>query len=465
MESYLRVVPALLLSLPAPALWAQPPIAAQRLQRHATLYQGGFAFFYENWQVHTNSRQPFIAFSDLPTTVDPSSIAVVPQEGELLWQRFRSDLDKEPLEQLQGQTVRFISSDGQQVIEGKLLKLLSSYALLQTSAGLLLLPSPTQYRVLIEGDSTRLAKGGVLQALVRTRQTGVLPVAVHYIVEKLSWRMRYLLRLPPQGTTLTMCGFALLENHTEAIYDSASISLVAGSVSRPVRAEIPSIQRRTGVAPSLHQEAAPEASPPAEFSGFYRYQLPYLISLRPLEHVQLPLIPCRAAQFERLYRIESHADFGSQLPVTQLLRLINREQNGLGEPLPAGVAQILAGSTDSLGFAGEISFPETPVGDTLVLALGPAFDLKARQQLLERREIAGSYVEESYQISILNGGREAASVELRFHLRWDQHNWRITSSTHPHWRYDATTAAFRLPVAAGSESILRFTVQSQRPPR
>jgi len=459
-----RFAYALLLGCGLLQAWAQPLVVAERLQRHVTVYQSDFAFFSERWQARLPEGQVEVLFPELPPTAEPATLTLLPHGASVLRQSFRPTPSSGMalLESLRGHTVRFISADGQQVIEGKLLEVLEPYAVLKTATGILLLPSPTNYRVLVEEEALLGRRMATLQALLSSPRAGLLPFDIGYQVNGLGWRMLYTLRLPVQGEKLTLCGFAVVENRSGVAYDSLHLHLVAGSVSR--RAPAPYSE---AYALGIAVQKSPEAIPPAPqaLSGFYRYDIPHVHVLRPQESLQIPVVGCTAVRFERLYRLESSADRSGVVPIVQLLRFANSPDNGLGQPLPAGTVQLLATSGDSLFFVGESPLPETPIGDTLELSAGPAFDLKAQQQLLERREVAGNLLEETYQLTLLNGSQEAVRIQVRFRLRWDQQNWRLVAATHPHWRHDATTVAFEVPVAARGQTQLRFTVQSQRPAR
>ncbi len=460
-------LPTWLLGSCALALAAETPPTGQLQQRHLTLYQDGFGFVEERYQFSLSDRRQRVRFEGIPAAADPASVVVSLPEGTVLWhslQPAQATTGEMLLERLRGHSLRFISSDGQQVIEGVLLGIVPPYAVLRTPAGILLLPSPTQYRVLFSGDTVPMAPTASLQALVQMPRAGQASAAVSYLIEGMGWQMRYRLQLAPHGATATLCGSALLENRTEVAFDSTAVSLVAGNVprlrARPVDWNAPAAMARMAV-----QESAPEAPAAQKLSGFYRYELSSRIALHPNERLQLPLLPCTAIRLERVYRIESSAMVRGQLSVLQLVRVPNTEEAGLGIPLPAGMLSALVATPERQEFVGETLVPETPVGDTVTLTLGPAFDIKASQQLVEHRELGNNLVEETYQLTVLNGGQEPAAVELSFQLRWDQQNWRITTTTHPYRRLDAQTLAFRLSVGARSQSVLRFTVQSQRPPR
>jgi hypothetical protein len=443
---------------------AQPSVVAERSERRLTVYQNRFAFVHDRWRVQLPAGHASVLFPGIPATAEPASIQLRLSPGELLWQRFHRapSSGEELLAQLRGRTVRFVSADGQQVIEGTLLHVTPTYAVLRTPAGTLLLPSPTQYRVLVTGEVPGTLPTASLEALLRSSRAAEATADASFVVRELGWQMEYTLDVPPRGATLTLCGFARLFNESEVSYDSVRVSLIAGDV--PLRTERIFSEMAAPGAPMVAAKASSEAVQPLAFEGFYRYDLPHVLSVHPGEQLLIPLIDCSSVRFQRLYRVESAAGYTGRLGVAQLLRMSNAEADGLGIPLPAGSVRVYSGSgSDSLGLLGMLTLPETPVGDTITLALGTAFDLKVYQRLLQRRDLPGNAVEETYQLSILNALPETVSVEILFRLRWDQQNWQVTSSSHPYWRHDATTLGFRIPARAEGETTLRFTLQSQYP--
>lgn len=452
-------------TLLATALAAEMPPSAQLQHRSVTLYQGGFGFVAERYELYLSERRQSVRFPEIPAVADLSTLVLSLPEGTVLRYSLQPGVGtgEAVLERLRGRSLRFISSDGQQILEGVLVGMLPPYAVLQTPAGVLLLPSPTHYRVLLSGDTVPVAATASLEAFLQMPRAGRASALVSYLVDGLGWQMQYHLQLPPQGATATLCGIALIENQTEALFDSVSISLIAGTVPRlQARA---AWENAAVMARMAAQEAAPEAPPAQKLSGVYRYEFPTPLSLRPNQRLRLPLIPCATFRVERLYRVESAATERGSLPVVQLVRFPNTEEAGLGIPLPSGTVLALGNASERHDFLGQTVFPETPVGDTVTLRLGTAFDIRASQRLLEYRELGNNLVEETYQLELLNGGQEPATVELSFQLRWDQQNWRISTATHPYRRIDAQTIAFRLSLGARTQSVVRFTVQSQRPSR
>ncbi|MEN3026541.1 MAG: hypothetical protein ABDH31_02390 [Chlorobiota bacterium] len=452
-----------LLLVASSSLDAQP-ISAQLSERHLTIYQNGMAFARERWTARLTAGQTLVAFPGI-SLADPTSVEIQgPERMRIAWHSVAQppSSGEEALKRLQGRSLRFISPEKEQVITGTLVKVLPNHALVRTPAGLLLLPSPNEFRILVEEEVPELTTPISLTALVETDRSGEVPLTVAYLTDALRWQAVYTLYVPPRGTSLRLCGFAHVENSSERNYDSAYVSLVAGYV--PQMSAIPEPFQRAQLGEALLAKSPREPSP-TEMRGVYRYTLPRILSLPANSSIQVPLLPCTDSRSQWLYIVEAFADGSGSLPVLRLLRIANTSQNGLGQPLPKGIARVFVLSGDTLELLGIVPFPETPTGDTATIELGPTFELKARQQTVERRELGSDLVEESYALTLLNGGQEPATVEIRFRLRWDQQNWRVTSTTHPHRRIDATTVGFRLTVPAGAESSLRFTLLSQRPPR
>lgn len=433
---------------------AHPTVIAQRTQRHVTLYHREAAFVVDFYRAPLYSGLTTVLIPELPQTILSSSIAVHASEGQILWYRLRPALllGENTLRTLRGKRLRFITPDGQQVVEGRLLEVSPSYALLQTPAGLLLLPTPTQYRVLLDEEVSALSSPPALYVLIQSQRSEESRLMLSYLTEQLHWKMLYAAHLPTESSTMSLCGFALLENQSDISYDSVRVSLVAGQL--PSRT--PEFKARQFL------QASPELPPPTDLVGLYRYDLPDPLVLGPREQLCIPLIACAEVPFRRLYTVRTSAGHHGALPVWQSLQFVNTPTSGLGQPLPAGTVQVTAGEAHT--FLGETSLPETPIGDTITLELGPAFDLKAQQRLQERRYLSEQIAEETYHLTLLNGGQREAQIEIFFRL-WGEQNWRIVSTTHPYRWHDATTLAFRVSVGARSETLLRFTLQSQRPQR
>ena len=219
--------------------------------------------------------------------------------------------------------------------------------------------------------------------------------------------------------------------------------------------------------------AAPSGNLPSQRSAgeYHAYEIPNPARVeqgateRIALFAQRPAIAC-----ERAYVVEADGadwqppqpmldpDFRGAtgtLPVTATVSLQNTPAAGLGQPLPAGRVRVFDGN-DLLG---ESRLDHTAVGTEIRLELGKAFDLGAERETTDFRvDRSGGTLTESMAITLKNAKPTDVSVRVIEPLpRWSQ--WEIIASSLPSRQHDARHAEFTVPVPAGGETRLTYTVR------
>jgi hypothetical protein len=147
--------------------------------------------------------------------------------------------------------------------------------------------------------------------------------------------------------------------------------------------------------------------------------------------------------------------------VGDYLEFDNKEANHLGMPLPAGRMRVnQANKSDgALEFIGEDVIKHTPRNETVRLKLGNAFDIVGeRKQTNFHVDVSGHVIDESFEISVRNRKKEAASVVVREYLyRWN--NWEVTAKSHDFAKRDAQTIDFTTQIPADGEAKITYTVR------
>ncbi len=143
------------------------------------------------------------------------------------------------------------------------------------------------------------------------------------------------------------------------------------------------------------------------------------------------------------------------------LEFDNKEVVGLGVPLPAGrirVSQLDAGD-NTLEFVGEDIIDHTPLGETIIIKLGSAFDVVG-----ERRQVAfdadhnAERMEETIEVVLRNHKDSEVEVLVKETMfRWANND--ILESNQTYERQDARTVNFTVLVPANGETVVRYRVR------
>ncbi|HEY5802548.1 MAG TPA: DUF4139 domain-containing protein [Lysobacter sp.] len=339
---------------------------------------------------------------------------------------------------------------------------------------------------------SRLPRHAALQWTVTAPQAGDAEFELSYPMGGMAWRAEYLATLAKgDGCQLGLVGAAQIANRSGVTFDGAAVSLVAGD---------PNVERiqvsGSRITHDRYEVSAAAPAPPPEptvrESGEYHaYDLPGRVRIAHGSNERVPLFaPRPSIACERAYVVEADAQdwqppqpivdptfrgTTGKLPVTTTVSVRNTKEAGLGQPLPAGRVRMfvegglpgsglpggeLSGSTkQGNDFLGESMLPHTAAGEEIRLQVGKVFDLRAeREQTDFRLDRADRTVTETFALTLTNGRKTAATIRVIEPLpRWS--DWELVTSSVPGKKKDARRVEFEVPVPAGGETTLTYTVR------
>ncbi len=144
-------------------------------------------------------------------------------------------------------------------------------------------------------------------------------------------------------------------------------------------------------------------------------------------------------------------------PVQVYLKLENKKEQHLGLPLPQGAIKVYqAGQSSQAEFIGEDRIRHTPVGETVQIQIGNAFDVVGVQKQMEWQKIGTQVYESSWQVNVRNRKDEKVVVRV---IEPVQGEWKILSSSHPYERMEAYKIGFTVAVPAKGEETLTYRIR------
>jgi hypothetical protein len=152
-----------------------------------------------------------------------------------------------------------------------------------------------------------------------------------------------------------------------------------------------------------------------------------------------------------------HGDLAKNQKVSVLVELENKEEHGLGIPLPKGTVRVYkADSAGAQQFVGEDAIDHTPRDEKIEVKLGEAFDVVADRKQTEWRALGNCTSESAWEISLRNHKDESEVVEVIEPVSGD---WEIVRSSHPPKREDSKTFLFEVDVPARGEAKISYRVR------
>ena len=443
-------------------------VQAQESQRKSvavTVYNNNLGVVKDKRTLTVPSGTSQIRIVDVAQLIDPTSVHI-DFAGTVLEQNYQYDLvslDKI----LQKYIDREITLTGEnnERVAGRLLSVSGNQVVLQRSeGGLLMLPNIEKYRVSVESLPQGLITRPTLVWTVNAARSGNQDVDVSYQTQGMNWHAEYVAVLNESDTKMELNSWVSVENHSGATYENATLKLVAGDVNI---VQAPPVPMRDYRSKQMEAAAADQAQfQEREFFEYHIYNLQRPTTIANNETKQVSLFEASDVAVTKKYMYRSGGWYypiyryggGDGKPkVNVVVEFENKENNRLGKPMPAGKVRLYKADGETVEFVGEDMIDHTPREEKLSLRIGDAFDIVVDDQMTDSRRISDRVNEATYRIVLKNRKSEDVVVEVERRLGL---NWEILKKTHEFEKKNAQTAAFRIPVPKGKETILEFTVRT-----
>jgi hypothetical protein len=442
----------------------------------------GYALVRDSRRMNLSQGIGELRFSDVAKRIDPTTVAFEslsdPAGTRVMEQNYQYDLvdNAKLLDRYIGQMISVTQTRGEktETITGKLLSASGGLILQRDSGEVLTLSnySNIQFPALPGGLITK----PTLVWKVSSKSGGTQDARVSYQTQGVTWWSDYNVTMREQGGACDMdlAAWVTLVNQSGGSYADAQLKLVAGEVNRAPAAA--PVVAGYAMKAAREMDAAAPAFSETSLSEYHLYTLGRRTDLPDNSTKQLELFPaahavaCRkqlvftAGPLPWSYWSGPIQDQGyaatNKGTVGAYLEFDNKEANHLGMPLPGGRVRVNQANPNdgTLEFVGEDIIKHTPRNETLRIKLGNSFDIVGeRKQTAFRIDTSAKTIDESFEISVRNRKKEAATVVVREYLyRWS--SWQITAKNHAFEKRDAQTIDFPVDIAADAEGRITYTV-------
>jgi hypothetical protein len=287
-------------------------------------------------------------------------------------------------------------------------------------------------------------------------------VEASYLASKLSWSADYVLTVARDDKTADLDGWVTLTNGSGTSFRNTKLQLVAGDLNR--------VRQAFGRAMEMNAKsaAAPADAAMAQesFSDYHLYTLGRKTTINNSETKQVSMLTGSGIPVRKRYVVDGQAFYyrnarhpGSPIKdsVQVYYQFKNEERGGLGVPMPAGVVRVYqADAKGGTQFVGEDRVDHTPKDEELNLKIGNAFDVTCERNQIDFEKIASNVYEVEYEIRLRNHKAAPITVEVNEPIGG---TWKVVRSSHEWNKTAAWAAAFSVPVAADSTSVLKYRVR------
>lgn len=426
-----------------------------------TIYADDLALVQDRRDVQIQGGRQRIEFQDVSAKIRPETVTLTASGIAILEQNFDFDLltPAKLMEKAVGQQVTLVRTNpanGTEVREQAQVLATNGGVVLKIGERIeVLRDDGLPVRVIFDKVPDNLRARPTLSVTVTSPHAGTRPATLSYLTPGLGWRADYVALYDQSNSKLDVQGWITLTNSSGTTYENAQTLLVAGAPSRAGDAnfQLSGVRRRQP--PTVLVRAGTESGNRERLGDFYLYPLAERTTIANMQTKQVSFLDVHGVPAE--HRYEFHNDWLGTADTPQSARsayvFSTSTHAGLGDQLPAGVLRFYI--RDRRGdpqFIGESRIDHTPMGSTLSLQTGDAFDIKVHPVVTKRtsKSLLRWQTDMSYELS--NAQTEPVLVKLfQDGLYGDV---RITAESQKSARLSADQAEWDITVPANGKTTL-----------
>lgn len=278
-------------------------------------------------------------------------------------------------------------------------------------------------RVVFDEVPPNLRARPTLSVTLESNRAGTRPASIRYLTPGLGWEADYVALFDEREGMVDMQGWVTLTNNTGTTFHSADTLLIAGNPGRGN-----SSPRREMVRPGT------ETADRERLGDFYLYPLDERTTIANAQTKQVSFLDAQDVPAERVYSIASswlNSDDDFRPAATAISFSTSRANDGngggLGDALPAGTVRFYQRDAEGNSqYIGENRIGHTPMGSTLVLVTGDAFDVFMKAEVESRERITADEYERTARYRVIEDGAVVREVQVDEEIEYYRTTMRYT---------------------------------------
>lgn len=310
-------------------------------------------------------------------------------------------------------------------------------------------------RVIFDKVPPNLRARPTLSVTLESQNGGATPTTLSYLTPNLGWKADYVTLFDEAKQTIDVQGWVTLTNSTGTSFRNANILMVAGN---------PSSGNRRGfgrLGSGTIDQAGTESNDRERLGDFYLYPMANRTTVANAQQKQVSFMDVKGAPARNTYEFNvggfSNRDFAS---ASSVLKFTTSQSGGLGDQLPAGAMRVYM--QDQRGdpqFIGENRIEGTPLGSSMSIRTGEAFDVKVKSVVVERTRINSRRWKTTMRYDLTNARSNAITVDLGQSGLWG--DVRIINQTLEGSRVSADRMEWQVPIAANAAASVTVTFDTR----
>jgi hypothetical protein len=440
-------------------LTAVPAMAADRTLS-VTIYAGDLALVQDRRDIEVKGGRQRIEFQDVSAQIRPETVSLTAADISIVEQNFDFDLltPAKLMEKAVGQEITIVRVNPATGAETR-----EQAQVLATNGGVVLKigqrievlrDDGLPVRVIFDKVPDNLRARPTLSVTVIGGHAGSRPATLSYLTPGLGWRADYVALFNEGDGKIDVQGWVTLTNSSGATYENAQTLLVAGSPAQVDGGARQPNYYRPPPRPTL-QQAGTESGSRERLGDYYLYPLAERTTIANLQTKQVSFLDVHGVPAEHGYEYRNRWLGTTETPQSakSIYAFSTSAHAGLGDQLPAGILRFYM--RDKRGdpqFIGESRIDHTPMGSTLSLATGDAFDVKVRAVVDKRTRVSASEWQSDMRYELTNALPTPVTVKLFQEGLWG--DARITAESQKSARRSADAAEWSVTVPANGKATL-----------
>jgi hypothetical protein len=440
-------------------LWLLTLPAADAADRalSVTIYTNDLALIQDRRDMDLKAGRQRIEFQDVSAQIRPETVSLAASDIAIIEQNFDFDLltPQKLMEKAVGGEITIVRMNPATGAETR-----EQAEVLATNGGVVLKIGPRievlrddglPVRVIFDKVPDNLRARPTLSVTLTSAHAGSRPASLSYLTPGLGWNADYVALYDESDSKIDVQGWVTLTNSSGTTYENAQTLLVAGSPGQSVDANNWHPPRPR---PTL-QQAGTESGSRERLGEYYLYPLSERTTIANQQTKQVSFLDVHGVPAEHGYEYRNRWLGSSDTPQSakSIYRFSTSAHAGLGDQLPAGTLRFYM--RDKRGdpqYIGESRIEHTPMGSTLSLATGDAFDVKVHAVVDKRSRLANLEWQTDMRYELSNALPRPVTVDLLQDGLWGDS--RVSAESQKSTRRSADTAEWAVTVPANGKTVV-----------
>ena len=298
-----------------------------------------------------------------------------------------------------------------------------------------------------------------LSVAVDSSTAGRRDAQLTYLTNGINWRGDYVAVFDESNETMSLQGWATINNQTNTSFEDAELSVVAGQIGNQNNRNNYNRNRNRN---NGLRNAGVEAGSAERIGDNYIYPLPGRTTLATKQSKQISFVDADAVSAKKVYEYYPNGFQTIQNPqsVDSRIAFSNSRAGGLGEALPAGTVRVY--SADKRGkaqFVGENQITHMAAGSDVSMKIGEAFDITVKPTKVKETKVSRYVMDTEMKYELRNAKPEAVTVFVHHNFPGWFTKWTILEENIKSKDRDAYSKVWAVKVPANGEKDLTFKIR------